>query len=480
MDKILIIGVKPGSIAEDINLQKGDFLLSINGEKITDILDYKFYEADEELELEIKHSDDSIEIYEIEKDEGEPLGIEFASELIDKPHSCRNKCIFCFMEQLPPKVRDTLIFKDDDYRLSFFTGNYITMTNMNKSDIDRIIKYKISPINISVHATDENIRCKMLNNRFAGKVLKYLEQLSNAGISMNTQIVLCKDINDGKILEKTILDLSIYGKYMKSICIVPVGLSKYRNNLYPLKPLLKQDCINTINMVSNLQKTLKIKYNTRMVYLADEIYLKAGVEYPSYKEYEEFSQLENGVGMLALFDYEYSKELNKLKKKLATKNDIQKKEKFVTLVTGKITKEYIERKIDDLRTIFSNVHVNVVGIENEYFGSNITVTGLLSAGDIIKELKKIQNQDKNIKSKTSLGEYVVIPDVALKEDEDVFLDDVNLSIVQKQIGTKVLVAKTSAKGLVEAILKNDILDDITKTQALNGPINSYENSSAKY
>lgn len=224
IDKILIYGVKKGSIADEIGLEKGDYILTVNGEKIFDILDYKFNIEDEYVELEVERKNGEIEIYEIEKEVSEDLGIEFEHELIDKPKNCTNKCIFCFMEQLPKNVRDTLIFKDDDYRLSFFTGNYITLTNMKDFDIDRIIRYRLSPINISIHATDEKVRCMMLNNRFAGKVLSYLDRFYEAGIAINTQIVLCKGINDGKILEKTIKDLSKYVPVLKSICIVPVPI----------------------------------------------------------------------------------------------------------------------------------------------------------------------------------------------------------------------------------------------------------------
>ena len=259
IDKILIYGVKKGSIADEIGLEKGDYILTVNGEKIFDILDYKFNIEDEYVELEVERKNGEIEIYEIEKEVSEDLGIEFEHELIDKPKNCTNKCIFCFMEQLPKNVRDTLIFKDDDYRLSFFTGNYITLTNMKDFDIDRIIRYRLSPINISIHATDEKVRCMMLNNRFAGKVLSYLDRFYEAGIAINTQIVLCKGINDGKILEKTIKDLSKYIPVLKSICIVPVGLSKNREGLYPLERLDKQDCIDAINIAAKYQEEFKKK-----------------------------------------------------------------------------------------------------------------------------------------------------------------------------------------------------------------------------
>ncbi len=465
MDKVKIYNIKKNSIAEEIGLKKGDYILSINNEKIIDILDYKFHESDEYIEIEIEHEDKTIEIYEIEKDYEDELGIEFESELIDNPRSCRNKCIFCFMEQLPTNARDTLIFKDDDYRLSFFSGNYITMTNMNESDVERIIKYRISPINISIHATDENTRCKMLNNRFAGKVLKYLDMLCEAGISINTQIVLCKGINDGEILKQTISDLAKYNKVMKSICIVPVGISKYRDGLYSLNPLEKEDCISAIEIVESFQKEFKQKYGTAMVFLADEIYIKAEKDLPSYKEYEEFFAIEDGIGMLSFFDYEFNKELSKLKKAPKSKNIINK-DKKIAIVTGKITKSFFEQKVKEIENVFENINIEVVDVTNNYFGENITVTGLVCGSDIIDTFK----------NKESKFDYIIIPDVMLKDDEAIFLDDMKLEEVQEKIGTKIVVTNTDVKGFFNSILMNSPNENITKINDKYKTIKSYENS----
>lgn len=394
----------------------------------------------------------------------EDLGIEFEHELIDKPKNCYNKCIFCFMEQLPKHVRETLIFKDDDYRLSFFTGNYITMTNMKESDVDRIIRYRLSPINISIHATDEKTRCMMLNNRFAGKVLKYLDKLHDANISINAQIVLCKGINDGKILEKTITDLEKYIPSLLSICIVPVGLSKNREGLYPLERLTPKDCKETVNLVSKYQKKFKEKYGKIIVYLADEFYMKSNMKFPNYSDYCGFGQLEDGVGMVPLFDHDFNKELNYLKNKiLEGRVDIFEKKK-ITLITGKITEDYIVKKSKRIMKVFKNIDINVIAIQNDYFGHDITVTGLVVGSDIINQVKG-----------KDLGEYIVIPEVMLKEDEDIFLDDTKLVEVAEALNTNIVVSSGSARGFIEAIIEKIPTQQIYKFKQ-ESKRQSYENS----
>ncbi len=464
MKEILIYGVKKGSIAEDLGIAKGDKLLSINGEEVLDILDYKFAEADCYVELEIKHVDGEVEIYEIEKEESEALGLVFETELIDKPRNCHNKCIFCFMEQLPKNVRNSLIFKDDDYRLSFFSGNYITLTNMKQSDIRRIIKYRMSPINISVHATDNDVRCMMLNNRFAGKVLKYMDLLYEADINMNAQIVLCKGINDGKILEKTIQDLSKYIPVLKSICIVPVGLSKNREGLYPLVPLEKQDCIDTIKLVERYQTEFKKKHKTMFVFPADEIYIKAGIKIPSYKEYGEFEQIEDGIGLMANFEHEFEVALKNIESNLIHKR--------ITIITGKITEEYIRQKVQILKNEkLPNIDINVVAPINNFFGEQITVTGLITGQDILRTINELKQNSVDI------GEYVMFPKIMLKEDEDIFLDDMLLEELQEKINTKIVVTDGTGSGFINGILLKKIEKNIIKLYNLeNFYGNSYENS----
>lgn len=467
--KVLINNVQEDSIAQEIGLKKGDLIVTINGEEIVDILDYKFNVSDEYIELEIEHENGEVEIYEIEKDESDDLGIEFVSELIDEPRSCYNNCIFCFMNQLPPHVRKTLIFKDDDYRLSFFTGNYVTLTNVKDNDIDRIIKYRLSPVNISVHATDEKVRCMMLNNRHAGKLLGYIEKLYNASIYMNTQIVLCKGINDGKILEKSLHDLSKFCPFIQSICIVPVGLTKFREDKYPLQPIGKEDSNITIDIVEKYQKEFKKKYGTNLVYLADEFYYKAQRKLPEYKDYEDFPQLENGVGMTAIFDNEFDKVIRRLEKDIVKNPQKYEIEKTVTLITGAITKEYIENKSKAIENLVKGLKINVFAIENKYFGENITVTGLVTGNDIINRV----NQEKT--NGLDIG-YIVIPSVMLKEDKDIFLDDVTLEDLYTKTGEKIVVSDGSAKGFLDAVLlKNSKLkENIYKCKINKNKKNSYE------
>ena len=469
--KVYINGVKEDSIAEAIGLVKGDNIRTINGEEIFDILDYKFIVEDEEyIELEIEHENGEVEIFEIEKDADEELGFIFEHELIDRPKNCHNKCIFCFMEQLPDNVRDTLIFKDDDYRLSFFSGNYITLTNLKDFDIDRIIKYRLSPINISIHATDEKVRCMMLNNRFAGKVLEYLERFYEAGIVINTQIVLCKDINDGKVLEKTIKDLGKYAPVLKSICIVPVGISKNRDGLYPLKSLTVEDCKNTIELVRSYQEEFKKKFNAPIVYLADEFYLKANEKFPEYDEYLDFGQIEDGIGMIPLFDHDFDIELNKLSKQIVSgKKDKESVNKTVTLITGKITEEYLKDKAKRVEELFPNLKVNVIAIENDYFGNEITVTGLVTGRDIIYTINNLKENGMDI------GEYIVLPEVMLKEDEDIFLDDTLLTDVQKQTNTNIVVSDGTAPGFIKSIINKIPNKKIYKFKSIQKR-QSYENS----
>ena len=446
-DRINVIkDVVKDSVSYEMGINKGFKLISINGSKIIDILDYKFLIADEYLEIEFENLKGEIEIYEVEKDEYDDLGLVFETELIDKPKSCHNKCIFCFMEQLPCNVRDTLIFKDDDYRLSFFSGNYITLTNMKESDIERIIKYRISPINISLHTTDEEIRCMMLNNKNAGKVLKYIDRLYEAKISMNLQIVLCKDINDKEVLYRTLQDVSKYMPMIKSISIVPVGISKHRDNLFKLYPLEKEDCLDVIINVSKFQKEFKKKFGTNLVYLSDEFYLKAEVDIPAYKEYEDFSQLENGVGMIAVFEKDFNKEITKLKRKISKQIELKEKSnisniinKNIILLTGKITYNFIKDKSKILEDVLNNINIDVRYVENNYFGSNITVTGLMVGNDILETIKDAHNDTT-----------IIIPDVCLKEDEEIFLDDVTLEDLKLKY-SNIVISETSAKGFVDSI-----------------------------
>lgn len=433
MKKIPIKEVKRGSIAEEMEIEAGDYLLSVNNEEIKDILDYKFQIFDENIIVTIEKANGEEWDLEIEKEDNEDLGIIFEEQLIEKPRSCANNCIFCFMDQLPENVRDTLIFKDDDFRLSFITGNYVTLTNSGYKDLDRIIKYHLSPINISVHATDGETRKMMLNNKNADKILEYIKYLVDHQISVNAQIVLCPGINDGKILDKTIKDLSKFFPYLQCIAIVPVGLTKYRDGLYPLTTFNKDTASIVIDQVELWQKKFKEKVGSNVVFVADEFYVLANRRIPSYKSYEDFPQLEDGIGMLAKFKHEFDIKIRKLE-------DI-KIHKTVSIATGKLAYKFIKRLATRLERKVQGLKINVYEIENTFFGPLITVTGLLTGGDIVKQLN-----DKN------LGERLVLSNSMLKDDENIFLDDMHLNEVEKNLKIKTTITSWDGSDFVDKIL----------------------------
>ncbi len=322
--------VQPGSIAEEAGVEAGDFLLSINKQNIKDIFDYRYYQASEELLLEIEKPDGEIWEIEVEKDEIEDLGLEFEDSLIDVAKSCTNKCIFCFIDQLPKGMRETVYFKDDDSRLSFLTGNYVTLTNIKNEELERIIHYRMSPINVSVHTTNPDLRKFMLGNRFAGDVMDKIKMLTDNGIEVNCQIVLCRDINDKDELDKTIGDLCQLYPAINSVSIVPVGITKHRENLFELKPFDMESSANVIKQVHKWQNKLLKEKVSRVIYLSDEFYINAGIDIPKYKEYEGFPQIENGVGMVALLRQEVKEALKNKKNHI---NSIQRK---VSIVTGRL------------------------------------------------------------------------------------------------------------------------------------------------
>ena len=312
--KNVIKEIQPGSIAEELeDLEVGDAVISINDTQIEDIFDYQFLIQDEYLELLVQKKDGEEWVYEIEKDFDEDLGLVFEEPLMDQYRSCHNKCIFCFIDQMPKGMRDTLYFKDDDSRLSFLQGNYITLTNMKEKDLNRIIRYRLAPINISVHTTNPELRCKMLNNRFAGKILEQIKMLYEAEIPMNAQIVLCKDINDKAELERTIQDLSEFMPYMESLSVVPIGLTKFRDNLYPLEIFDQQSALETLDMIHKWQKKLLEEKGNRFVHASDEWFCLAGLPFPDEEYYDGYGQLENGVGMMRLFISEFEEAMEKSK-----------------------------------------------------------------------------------------------------------------------------------------------------------------------
>lgn len=438
----LIFDVLEDSIAWNLNIEPGDKLLSINDHEIIDVLDYRYGISDSNLVLLIEKKNGSQWEIDIEKDIEEDLGIVFEEGLMDSYRSCTNKCIFCFIDQMPPDMRETLYFKDDDARLSFLQGNYITLTNLSDEDVERIICYKLSPINISVHTTNKELRCKMLNNRFAGEALSKLQTLYDNNIIMNGQIVLCKGINDGRELEKTIEDLAEYIPLMRSLSVVPVGITKYREGLASLEKFDAKDSEEVIDRINYWQEKCLKNKNTRFVYASDEWYLKAGLPLPDEEEYEGYLQIENGVGMTRLFIEEFKEELysnsNSSNKKSLEINNLKKS---LSLVTGQLATPIIKELIKQINKIYPNIHVSVYTIENEFFGTDITVTGLITGQDIIKQL-----EDKD------LGEALLLPSVILKHEEDVMLDDLSIADLEEALQTEIIVVNDDGKSFLKAII----------------------------
>ena len=434
-NKNIIKEIQPNSIAEELeDLEAGDAVISINDTQIEDIFDYQFLIQDEYLELLVQKKNGEEWLYEIEKDFDEDLGLVFEEPLMDQYRSCHNKCIFCFIDQMPKGMRDTLYFKDDDSRLSFLQGNYITLTNMKEKDLNRIIRYRLAPINISVHTTNPELRCKMLNNRFAGKILEQIKMLYEAEIPMNAQIVLCKDINDKAELERTIQDLSEFMPYMESLSVVPIGLTKFRDNLYPLEIFDQQSALETLDMIHKWQKKLLEEKGNRFVHASDEWFCLAGLPFPDEEYYDGYGQLENGVGMMRLFISEFEEAMEKSK-------EFDKKIE-VSVVTAKLAHPAILYFKECLEKKYKGVKLHVYCIANHYFGETITVTGLLTATDILEQLK-----DK------PLGDKLLLPGNLLKADEDIFLDDITLEEFQKTLQVPVDIVKSNGTDFFNAIMK---------------------------
>lgn len=434
-NKIKICIVQPGSIAGEAGIEAGDSLLSINEQAIKDIFDYRYHQASEELLLEIEKPDGEIWEIEVEKDESEDLGLEFEDSLIDGAKSCTNKCIFCFIDQLPKGMRETVYFKDDDSRLSFLTGNYVTLTNIKNEELQRIIHYRMSPINVSVHTTNPELRKFMLGNRFAGDVLDKIKLLTDNGISVNCQIVLCRDINDGVELDRTIEDLAEFYPSINSVSIVPVGISKHRDSLFKLNPFDGNSSSDVINQVHKWQNKLIKEKGSRIVYLSDEFYINAEKELPKHKHYEGFPQIENGVGMVASFQKEV-KDILKRKKE----NSVLPSRK-VSIATGRLVYKNIIQLVNEVKTVYEGLEVNVYDIENNFFGQYVTVCGLLTGGDIIKQLK-----DKD------LGQELLISSNMLRAGEHVLLDDCTVEKIEAELGVKIRIVESSGADFVNALI----------------------------
>ena len=439
--------VLPGGIAEEMGVEAGMSILKVNDVVPEDVFDYQYLMEDEYVTVLIREEDGTETLLEIEKDPDEDFGVEFESSLMDDYRHCSNRCIFCFIDQMPKGMRDTLYFKDDDSRLSFLQGNYVTLTNMKDKDIDRIIRYNMEPINISIHTTNPNLRCSMLGNRFAGEIFPKVRRLADAGITMNGQIVLCRGINDGPELERSIRDLSSYRPAMRSVSVVPVGLTKFREGLTSLLPFDRESACEVIDIIEKWQNTFANDGISpdfpHFIHASDEWYIMAGRELPEPSRYDGFVQLENGVGMVRLMETEIDLELSEL----AARDDIGGfiGERTVTAVCGKLVEPYMRIFADKVMRAFPMIHINVKSIRNDFFGETITVTGLITGQDLIAQLREEQIMHP-------LGEEILIPVNMLRSGEKVFLDDLTVYDVEKEIGIPVGVVWSGGDEYVRSML----------------------------
>ena len=431
--KHIIKTILPDSIAMELELEPGDALLAVNGQEIEDFLDFRYLMDDEEVTLLVEKQDGEIWELDVEKEYDEELGVEFENDFMDDYKSCSNHCIFCFIDQMPPGMRDTLYFKDDDSRLSFLQGNYVTLTNMSEHDIQRIIKYHLSPINVSFQAMNPKLRCEMLHNRFAGKALEKVDVLYEAGITMNGQIVLCKGVNDKEELEYSLTKLSAYAPVLQSVSVVPVGLTKYREGLYPLQAFTKEDAREVLETVERWQNKMIKEHGIHFVHASDEWYILAERPLPSEETYDGYLQLENGVGMLRLLETEVRMALEEM--------DGDDRKVTATIATGQLAAPFLEQYLNLMKEKFPNVCVSVKPIINHFFGEKITVSGLITAADLKEQL-----------AGTELGEKLLLPCSMLRSGEDVFLDDITTSQLAEFLNTEIVVVDESGADFVAAVL----------------------------
>lgn len=424
--------VEPGSPADAAGIKAGDELIKINGEAPLDILEYRYLAAEYEVELEIKKANGKSEFIIIENDY-EDLGIEFEAGLIDEAQHCRNKCIFCFIDQLPKGMRETVYFKDDDARLSFLQGNYVTLTNMSDEDIDRLIKMRVSPINISVHTTNPELRVKMLGNRFAGNILERMKKFADAELYMNCQIVLCPGFNDGAELDRTIEELASLLPYTMSLSVVPVGLTRYRDGLCEIKPFDKGSSLAVVKQVEAHQARIYKEHGTRFVYLSDEFYLNAGLKVPPADEYECFPQIENGVGLIASMTEEFDDAINRIPRKKFSRN--------IAIATGELAAPYITGLANRIMATAGGINIEVFPVKNEFFGGGVSVAGLVTASDIIAAVKGKADFDE-----------LLIADSMLRDGEDIFLDNITLDELEAGLNLKVTPVPNDGYAFLEAVL----------------------------
>lgn len=425
--------IEPGSIAEQLEIEPGDVLLSVNGAEIEDVFDYHYQINDEYITVMIRKPDGDEWEMEIEKEYEDDLGIVFEKGLMDDYRSCCNKCIFCFIDQMPPGMRETLYFKDDDSRLSFLQGNYVTLTNMKDKDIERIITYKLAPINISVQTMNPDLRCKMLRNRFAGQALLKMRRLYDAGIEMNGQIVLCKGVNDKEELEYTLQELKQYMPHMESVSVVPAGLSKYRDGLYPLELFTCQDAKEVLQTVHRHQADCMGRFGKHFIHASDEWYLLAGEELPDAETYDGYLQLENGVGMLRLLLDEFREAVQ------AEPDSTGHKPVQLSVATGMLAAPYIRILAGEFRKRHPEKHIEVFAIRNDFFGESITVSGLLTGQDLLAQLKGKQ-----------LGGRLLLPCNLLRSGEEVFLDDMTLAELKNSLQVEIVIVNSNGQDLYDA------------------------------
>lgn len=431
----VVYSVESGSLAEKYGITPGSIINKINGEDVNDILEYRFLIYEKSVKLDITCADGKHSHIRIKNNFGD-LGIDFENPLIDKARSCRNNCIFCFIDQLPKGLRETLYFKDDDSRLSFLHGNYVTLTNMNMDDVKRLAKIRVSPINVSVHTTNPELRCKMLNNRFAGDLIEKMNYLAKKRITMNCQLVLCPGINDGEEMRKTLRDLAQLHPYTASCSVVPVGISRYRDGLYPLESYTAETARGVLEIINELQDEFLKTIGTRFVYAGDEFYIKADIPIPSAEEYEGFPQIENGVGMISSFSDELSSAI-KTEGNSAADNEI-------SIACGTAVCGYMEEFAHRCMEAFPKLKINVYGIRNDFFGHEITVSGLLTARDLLAQLKNKR-----------LGSKLLISKNMLKADEDIFLDDMTLEEFEENLGVSVVAVSDDGFEFLKKILDTE-------------------------
>lgn len=436
------------SIAAEMEIEEGDILLKINDQEIEDVFDYRYLLKNEYIEVLIRKKSGEEWLLEIDKDYDEDLGVEFENSLMSEYRSCSNKCIFCFIDQMPPGMRETLYFKDDDSRLSFLQGNYITLTNMKDADIDRIIHMHLAPINISIQTTNPELRCMMLHNRFAGEKLKYLKKLYDGHIEMNGQIVCCKGINDKEELKRTITDLGDYLPFMRSVSVVPAGITKFREGLYPLELFSKKEAGEVIDLIESYQQGFYEHFGLHFIHASDEFYITAEREFPEEERYDGYIQLENGVGMMRLFIDDFEEALKNRIKEKKYKKLSQTLKRNITIATGRLAYSTILRMSQKVMNNYPGVQIHVLAVRNDYFGETITVSGLITGQDLVKQMIEL-------KSQVNVGEELLIPINMLRSGEQVFLDDMTVAQVQEAVNMKVIPVDSGAKDFIDSILESD-------------------------